>query len=166
MDGSSKFGRDNKYAFFPSGAVSWNAQEGVYKAMGCFDVLKLRASYGYSGNQGISAYQTLSRYRQHKYFHNGVFVTAIGPGYQSGTSGQDGIFAVWSGIPNAGLKWETTGQFDVGLDMSFFRQRLNVTFDWYTKHTSDLLRERNIAPSSGYDRMWVNDGEIRNRGSS
>ncbi len=165
MDGSSKFGRDNKYAFFPSGAISWNAQEEEFiKQWDVFDVLKLRASYGYSGNQGISAYQTLSRYGQHKYFHNGVFVTAIGPGYQSGTSGQDGIFAVWSGIPNAGLKWETTGQFDVGLDMSFFRQRLNVTFDWYTKHTSDLLRERNIAPSSGYDRMWVNDGEIRNRG--
>ena len=48
--------------------------------------------------------------------------------------------------------------------MSFFGNRLNVTFDWYDKRTSDLLRERNIAPSSGYDKMWVNDGEIRNRG--
>lgn len=165
MDGSSKFGKDNKYAFFPSGAISWNAQEEEYiKNWGVFDVLKLRASYGFSGNQGISAYQTLSRYGQHKYFHNGTFVTAIGPGYQSGTSGQDGIFAVWSGIPNTGLKWETTKQLDLGLDMSFFRQRLNVTFDWYNKQTTDLLRERNIAPSSGYDRMWVNDGEILNRG--
>ena len=165
MDGSSKFGKDNKYAFFPSGAISWNAQEEEYiKNWDVFDVLKLRASYGFSGNQGISAYQTLSRYGQHKYFHNGTFVTAIGPGYQSGTSGQDGIFAVWSGIPNTGLKWETTKQLDLGLDMSFFRQRLNVTFDWYNKQTTDLLRERNIAPSSGYDRMWVNDGEILNRG--
>ena len=165
MDGSSKFGKDNKYAFFPSGAVSWNAQEEEFiKKWGIFDVLKLRASYGISGNQGISAYQTLSRYGQHKYFNNGEFVTAIGPGYQSGTSGQDGIFAVWSGIPNTGLKWETTKQLDLGLDISFFRQRLNITFDWYNKHTSDLLRERNIAPSSGYDRMWVNDGEILNRG--
>lgn len=165
MDGSSKFGKDNKYAFFPSGAISWNAQEEEYiKNWEVFDVLKLRASYGLSGNQGISAYQTLSRYGQHKYFHNGAFVTAIGPGYQSGTSGQDGIFAVWSGIPNTGLKWETTKQLDLGLDMSFFRQRLNVTFDWYNKQTTDLLRERNIAPSSGYDRMWVNDGEILNRG--
>lgn len=165
LDGSSKFGKDNKYAFFPSGAVSWNAQEEEFiKNWDIFDVLKFRASFGYSGNQGISAYQTLSRYGQHKYFQNGVFVTAIGPGYQSGTTGQDGIFALWSGIPNTGLKWETTKQVDLGLDMSFFRQRLNITFDWYSKHTSDLLRERNIAPSSGYDRMWVNDGEIRNRG--
>lgn len=165
MDGSSKFGKDNKYAYFPSGAVSWNAQEEEFiKDLDVFDVLKLRASMGYSGNQGISAYQTLSRYGQHKYFQNGVFVTAIGPGYQSGTTGQDGIFALWSGIPNTGLKWETTKQVDIGFDMSFFRQRLNITFDWYSKNTSDLLRERNIAPSSGYDRMWVNDGEIRNRG--
>lgn len=165
MDGSSKFGKDNKYAFFPSGAVSWKIQEEEFiKKLNIFDVLKLRASYGYSGNQGINAYQTLSRYGQHKYYHNGTFVTAIGPGYQSGTSGQDGIFAVWSGIPNTGLKWETTSQLDLGLEMSFFRNRLNITFDWYNKHTSDLLRERNIAPSSGYDRMWVNDGEIQNRG--
>lgn len=127
-------------------------------------MLKIRASYGISGNQGISAYQTLSRYGQHKYFNGGKWVTAIGPGYQSGYTGQDGIYALWSGIPNKGLKWETTAQVDLGLDMSFFGNRLNVTFDWYDKRTSDLLRERNIAPSSGYDKMWVNDGEIRNRG--
>jgi TonB-linked SusC/RagA family outer membrane protein len=165
MDGSTKFGKDDKWAYFPSGALSWKAQEEEFiKNLNVFDVLKLRASYGYSGNQGISAYQTLSRYGQHKYFNNGAFVTAIGPGYQSGTTGQDGIFAVWSGIPNAGLKWENTSQLDLGLEMSFFRNRLNITFDWYNKHTFDLLRERNIAPSSGYDRMWVNDGEIQNRG--
>lgn len=165
IDGSSKFGKDNKWAYFPSGALSWKAQEEEFiKRLDVFDVLKVRVSYGYSGNQGISAYQTLSRYGQHKYFHNGTFVTAIGPGYQSGTTGQDGIFAVWSGIPNTGLKWETTSQLDLGLEMAFLRNRLNITFDWYNKQTSDLLRERNIAPSSGYDRMWVNDGEIQNRG--
>lgn len=71
-------------------------------------------------------------------------MTAIGPGYQSGYTGQDGIYALWSGIPNKGLKWETTAQADLGLDMSFFGNRLNVTFDWYDKRTSDLLRERNI----------------------
>ena len=139
-------------------------EERFIRNLNVFDVLKIRASYGISGNQGISAYQTLSRYGQHKYFNGGKWVTAIGPGYQSGTTGQDGIYALWSGIPNKGLKWETTAQVDLGLDMSFFGNRLNVTFDWYDKRTSDLLRERNIAPSSGYDKMWVNDGEIRNRG--
>ena len=164
-DGSSKFGSNNKWAFFPSGAFSWKMHEERFiRDLNVFDVLKIRASYGISGNQGISAYQTLSRYGQHKYFNGGKWVTAIGPGYQSGYTGQDGIYALWSGIPNKGLKWETTAQADLGLDMSFFGNRLNVTFDWYDKRTSDLLRERNIAPSSGYDKMWVNDGEIRNRG--
>ena len=161
-DGSSKFGSNNKWAFFPSGAFSWKMHEERFiRNLNVFDVLKIRASYGISGNQGISAYQTLSRYGQHKYFNGGKWVTAIGPGYQSGTTGQDGIYALWSGIPNKGLKWETTAQVDLGLDMSFFGNRLNVTFDWYT---TDLLREKYLPLSSSYDKMWVNDGEIRNRG--
>lgn len=164
-DGSSKFGADNKWAFFPSGALSWKINnEGFLRDVKEINVLKLRASYGISGNQGIAAYQTLGRYGQHKYYNEGSWVTAIGPGYKSGTTGQGGIYAVWSGIANTGLKWETTAQADLGLDASFFDNRLNITFDWYDKKTSDLLRERNIAPSSGYDKMWVNDGEILNRG--
>lgn len=164
-DGSSKFGVDNKWAFFPSGAISWKINEESWmEDIQWIDLLKVRASYGISGNQGISAYQTLSRYGQHKFFHNGAWVTAIGPGYKSGTTGQDGIYAVWSGIPNAALKWETTSQANIGIDFSIFKNRLNVTLDIYQKDTKDLLRTRNIAPSSGYDKMWVNDGEIRNRG--
>ena len=164
-DGSSKFGADNKWAFFPSGALSWKMNEEDFLAdVSWIDLLKIRASYGISGNQGISAYQTLSRYGQHKYYYDGAWTTAIGPGYQSGTTGAGGIYAVWSGIPNTGLKWETTSQLDLGLDGSLFDNRLNLTFDWYYKHTSDLLRQRNIAPSSGYDKMWVNDGEILNKG--
>lgn len=164
-DGSSKFGADNKWAFFPSGALSWKINEEEFlKNISQIDLLKLRVSYGISGNQGISAYQTLSRFGQHKYYYDGAWTTAIGPGYQSGTTGDGGIYAVWSGIPNTGLKWETTSQLDLGVDGSFFDNRLNVTFDWYWKHTSDLLRQRNIAPSSGYDKMWVNDGEILNKG--
>lgn len=164
-DGSSKFGSDNKWAMFPSGAIGWNMHnESWMKNQKVINHLKIRASYGVSGNQGISAYQTLSRYGQHKYFYNGSWQTAIGPGYQSGYTGQGGIYAVWSGIANKDLKWESTSQVDVGFDISLFDNRLNFTFDWYNKLTYDLLRERNIAPSSGYDKMWVNDGTIRNRG--
>ena len=164
-DGSSKFGSGNKWAFFPSGAVSWNAHnERFLKDVRQLDVLKFRASYGISGNQGISPYQTLSRFGQHKYYYNGAWQTAIGPGYQSGYTGEGGIYAVWSGIANTDLKWETTSQLDFGLDLSMFGNRLNLTVDWYNKVTDGLLRERNIAPSSGYDRMWVNDGVIQNRG--
>ena len=164
-DGSSKFGADNKWAFFPSGALSWKINEEEFlKGIEWINLLKVRASYGVSGNQGISAYQTLSRYGRHQYYYNGAWTTAIGPGYQSGTTGDGGIYAVWSGIPNTGLKWETTSQFDLGFDGNFLDERLGITFDWYYKHTSDLLRQRNIAPSSGYDKMWVNDGEILNTG--
>lgn len=164
-DGSSKFGKNNKWAMFPSGAVSWKAhEESFIKNLNVFDELKFRFSYGISGNQGISPYQTLSRYGTDKYYNDGSWATTIGPGYVSGWTGPGWIYRVWSGIPNPDLKWETTAQADFGIDMAFLNRRLRVSFDYYEKQTSDLLRERNLALSSGYDKMWVNDGKIQNRG--
>ena len=164
-DGSSKFGKNNKWAMFPSGAVSWKAhEESFIKNLNVFDELKFRFSYGVSGNQGISPYQTLSRYGTDKYYNDGSWATTIGPGYVSGWTGPGWIYRVWSGIPNPDLKWETTAQADFGIDMAFLNRRLRVSFDYYDKQTSDLLRERNLALSSGYDKMWVNDGKIQNRG--
>ena len=158
-DGSSK------WAMFPSGAVSWKAhEESFIKNLNVFDELKFRFSYGISGNQGISPYQTLSRYGTDKYYNDGSWATTIGPGYVSGWTGPGWIYRVWSGIPNPDLKWETTAQADFGIDMAFLNRRLRVSFDYYDKQTSDLLRERNLALSSGYDKMWVNDGKIQNRG--
>lgn len=164
-DGSSKFGDNNKWAFFPSGAISWKAhEESFIKSLKVFDELKFRLSYGISGNQGISPYQTLSRYGTDKYFNNGNWATTIGPGYVSGWTGPGWIYRVWSGIPNPDLKWETTAQTDFGIDMAFFNRRLRVSLDLYDKQTTDLLRQRNLALSSSYDKMWVNDGKIQNRG--
>lgn len=164
-DGSSKFGKNNKWAMFPSGAVSWKAhEESFIKNLNVFDELKFRFSYGISGNQGISPYQTLSRYGTDKYYNDGSWATTIGLGYVSGWTGPGWIYRVWSGIPNPDLKWETTAQADFGIDMAFLNRRLRVSFDYYDKQTSDLLRERNLALSSGYDKMWVNDGKIQNRG--
>lgn len=164
-DGSSKFGKNNKWAMFPSGAVSWKAhEESFIKNLNVFDELKFRFSYGISGNQGISPYQTLSRYGTDKYYNDGSWATTIGPGYVSGWTGPGWIYRVWSGVPNPDLKWETTAQADFGIDMAFLNRRLRVSFDYYDKQTSDLLRERNLALSSGYDKMWVNDGKIQNRG--
>lgn len=164
-DGSSKFGKNNKWAYFPSGALSWKAHQlEPIRNLNVFDQLKFRVSYGVSGNQGISPYQTLSRYGNEKYFNGGAWVTTIGPGYVSGWTGQDGIYRVWSGIPNPDLKWESTSQFDFGLDLGFFNNRLRATFDVYVKKTKDLLRQRNLSLSSGYDKMWVNDGNIQNTG--
>jgi len=164
-DGSSKFGKNNKWALFPSGALSWKAHmEPFVQKLNVFDEMKFRLSYGISGNQGISSYQTLSRYGTDKYYNNGSWATAIGPGYVSGWTGPGYIYRVWSGIPNPDLKWETTAQLDLGVDLAFFNRRLRVSLDYYDKQTHDLLRERNLALSSGYDKMWVNDGKIQNRG--
>jgi TonB-dependent starch-binding outer membrane protein SusC len=164
-DGSSKFGKNNQWAFFPSGALSWKAHnEDFIKNLNIFDELKFRASYGVSGNQGISPYQTLSRYGVSQYYDNGSWVSAIGPGYVTGTAGQDGIEKLWGGIPNPDLKWETTTQSDFGVDISILKNRLHLVFDYYNKKTSDLLRERILTPSSGYDRIWVNDGVLTNKG--
>ncbi|WP_010421125.1 SusC/RagA family TonB-linked outer membrane protein [Anaerophaga thermohalophila] len=164
-DGSSKFGENNKWANFPSGALSWKAHnEPFVQSLGVFDQFKVRVSYGISGNQGISPYQTLSRYGIENYYDAGAWRTAIGPGYVVGYSGADDRYRIWGGIPNLDLKWETTEQFNLGLDLAFLNRRLRFTVDMYNKHTTDLLRERILSLSSGYDRMWVNDGSIDNKG--
>ncbi|MEQ8471372.1 MAG: TonB-dependent receptor [Marinoscillum sp.] len=163
-DGSSKFGENNKWAFFPSGALSWKIHEESFMNTGVFDQLKVRASYGISGNQGISPYQTLSRYGISNYYNDGAWITAIGPGLEVGRTGQDGIEVLWGGIPNPDLRWETTAQVDYGVDFTVLQNRLSVTFDYYKKNTDDLLQERILPLSSGYDRMWINDGSITNEG--
>ena len=164
-DGSSKFGINNKWAKFPSAAIAWKAHnESFIKDLNIFDELKFRLSYGISGNQGISPYQTLSRYGVEQYYDNGQWNTAIGPGYVVGNEGDDFRFKIWGGIPNVDLKWETTAQKNLGIDMAFLKRRLRLVFDIYEKNTSDLLRERLLSLSSGYNRMWINDGEISNKG--
>lgn len=164
-DGSSKFGDNSKWGYFPSGAVSWKLHnEEFIKKLGVFNELKLRASYGISGNQGISAYQTLNRYGKEKFWFMGKWANAVGPGYEVGREGANDRYILWGGVSNPNLKWETTSQADFGLDMAFFDRRLTLTLDGYYKYTTDLLRERYLPLSSGYDKMWVNDGNIMNTG--
>ncbi len=163
-DGSSKFGPNNQWAMFPSGALGWKMHnEDFIKDIDVFDELKLRASFGISGNQGISPYLINSRYGQDQYYVDGGWQTAIGPGYVVGYESHTGK-RIWGGIPNPSLKWETTQQFNIGADLAFFDRKLRVIVDYYNKYTNDLLRERLLSPSSSYDRMWVNDGEIENKG--
>ncbi|MGN6419225.1 MAG: SusC/RagA family TonB-linked outer membrane protein [Pseudobacter sp.] len=164
-DGSSKFGANNKWAAFPSGAVSWKAhEEDFIRDLNIFDELKFRASYGISGNQGISPYQTLSRYGIENFYSDGRWNTAIGPGFVIGYVGVGGRYKEWGGIPNKDLKWETTSQYNFGLDLAFLNNKLRLTADYYEKRTKDLLRERFLPLSSSYDKIWVNDGEITNKG--
>ncbi|MEH0152914.1 TonB-dependent receptor [Limibacter armeniacum] len=164
-DGSSKFGANNKWAFFPSGALSWKAhEESFIKDLDLFDELKFRVSYGISGNQGVNPYQTLSRFGISNYYNNGQWITAIGPGTEVGRTGQGGIEVLWGGIPSPDLKWETTSQIDFGVDFGLFNNRLHATFDYYEKNTYDLLQDRYLPLSSGYDLMTINQGSITNKG--
>ncbi len=164
-DGSTKFGDNNKWAFFPSAAFAWKlSEEEFIKHLGAFSELKFRASYGLTGNQGISPYQTMDRYGSERYFvgsQNG-FMTGFGPGL-AGANNEQGLTVV-GGLGNKSLKLETTTSFDIGLDIGFMNQRFTLTADYYDKQTKDLLRTRTISPSSGFDQQWVNDGEISNRG--
>lgn len=162
-DGSSKFGDNNKYAFFPSGAVAWKVdQESFMKSIPQVSEFKLRGSYGLTGNQGISPYQSLSLLGSYKYFTDGGFQTGYGPPYYNDGSNVNG--KVFNGLGNKSLKWETTRQLDLGFDLGLFDQRFTLSADYYYKHTTDLLRQNQIALSSGYTVIEVNDGVIDNKG--
>jgi TonB-linked SusC/RagA family outer membrane protein len=162
-DGSTKFGKDNKWAFFPSAAVAWKVREESFmQSSDLFSDLKIRASYGLTGNQGIAPYQTQDRFGSYKYYTGTGFQTGFGPGY-AGANDEQGRTVV-SGLGNSKLKWETTKSFDVGVDIGILDQRFTLTADYYIKNTYDLLRLQTIAPSSGFDRQWINDGEVNNKG--
>ena len=148
-DGSSKFGTDNKYAFFPSVAGGWNvSKEDFLKDSRTVSNLKLRASYGITGNSGISPYQSLGT------ITSGITYLNQQP-YSSSTQGT---------VPNPNLKWEQTGQLDIGADLGLFHGRLNVTGDVYDKKTKNLLLANPISYVSGYSSVFTNIGSVRNRG--
>jgi TonB-linked SusC/RagA family outer membrane protein len=162
-DGSTKFGANNKWAFFPSGAIAWKVNEESFMSSSeTFSDLKLRASYGLSGNQGLPPYRSLERFGTGRYFTGSGFETGFGPGLP-GTPNQQNI-RLTGGLGNKSLKWETTNTLDIGMDLGLFSQRITVTADYYVKKTKDLLRIRSVAPSAGYDEQWVNDGTLENRG--
>lgn len=164
-DGSSKFGENNKWGFFPSGAAAWRlSEEDFIKQLGVFDQLKLRVSYGISGNQGISPYQTLTRFGQDYYYLNENEYIVYGPGTEIGREGIGNRYVTWGGIGNKDLKWEKTSQFDIGIDAGLFNNKLALTIDFYNKVTTDLLRQQFLNPSSGFDKIWTNDGKIENKG--
>jgi len=150
-DGSSKFAKNNKWAYFPSAAVAWKASEEKFlKDLNVFSNLKLRLSYGETGNQGISSYGSLTSMSAVKY----PFEELI----QVGTAIQS------NGLGNDNLTWETTRQYNVGADFGFFNNILNLTVDLYRKNTSNLLQQQELPLSLGYNRRWMNMGSLRNDG--
>ena len=151
-DGSSRFIEGNKFANFASGALAWRiSEEKLIKDLNIFDNLKLRLSYGQTGNQGINSYQTLARLGTNNY--------PIGSSQVSGFSEN-----VYNGALNPNLKWETTDQYNIGLDISFLKGRINLTADYYYKKTKDLLQNVSIPTNSGFTNMWSNAGWVKNNG--
>lgn len=148
-DGSSRLGENNKWANFPSAAVAWRlVEEPFIKDLGVFDNLKLRASYGVTGNQGIPTFVTLPRL-----------------GTQQGIINNNQYIGVIQGtLSNPNIRWETTAQVDIGLEMGFFNSRLNFEFDFYSKKTTDLLFDVEVPYYTGFQSQLQNIGSLRNRG--
>lgn len=150
VDGSSRFGENNKYGLFPSGAVTWKiSEEKFMESLDWLSDMKVRASYGLSGNaNALKPYQTMSKLAYAPYNFN----SSEAPGYYE------------SNMPSADLKWETTRQLDVGLDFSVLNRRLNIVLDYYAKNTTDLIRAIDIPAVSGFPSTYVNMGDLQNRG--
>jgi TonB-linked SusC/RagA family outer membrane protein len=149
MDGSSKFGTNNKYAFFPSVGVAWRiSQEGFLSDSETISNLKLRLSAGQTGNQEVGNFVTQT------YISNANVLLANGynAGLYPGSTGNDD------------LKWETTTQYDAGIDLGLFKNRINVVFDVYQKTTSDMLFNLPLPQSTTTGNAYVNYGSVKNTG--
>ncbi|MEN0053301.1 MAG: TonB-dependent receptor [Mucilaginibacter sp.] len=149
VDGASNFAVNKKYAVFPAAAFAWRASdEDFMKNQDVISNLKFRLSYGVTGNQGISPYQSLQTLNTARYIlgNNNTL------GYIQGNYG------------NPSLKWETTGQYDAGVEFGVLHDRLSFEVDWYSKHTSNLLLSEQLPVQTGYGSLTTNIGSINNRG--
>ncbi|MBS1564960.1 MAG: SusC/RagA family TonB-linked outer membrane protein, partial [Bacteroidetes bacterium] len=123
-DGSSRFGENKKWGYFPSGAVAWRmSDEGFIRRIDAISDLKLRASYGATGNQEIGSYGSLPQYTTNSYGLNGSRVVGISP----------------NNLANTELSWESTASFDAGVDLGLLKNRISCTADYYNKKTTNLL---------------------------
>jgi len=150
-DGASNFSKNNKWAFFPSAAFAWNIKDEAF--LTDFDAIsdmKLRTSYGVTGNQAIAPYQTAAAFNNILSVQGGSLVNAVVP----------------QRLANDDLTWETTTQWNVGLDISFLNNRLNVVADYYSMRTKDLLFGRPLPEIIGISNLefTTNLGEVQNRG--
>ena len=149
-DGSSRFGAGNKWGFFPSGAVAWRVSDEnfIKDNISQLSNLKLRLSYGISGNQAISPYESLQRF------------TDVGLAF--GGTPTSGFAA--DNLGNPDLRWETTEELNAGLEIGFWQQRVRASLDYYVKNTRDLLARVNLPPTSGFSTNIQNIGSTRNSG--
>lgn len=151
-DGSSKFTDKNKWATFLSGALAWRASEEKFiKDLNIFSNLKFRVSYGETGNQGIGSYRTLPQLAVANYPYN-----------ESMNSGV--AMVTWRGPVDENIKWETTAQWNAGIDFGWMNNQLTFTIDYYHKKTRDLLQEVKIPGSTGFSNKLTNSGNVTNEG--
>ncbi|SDD82477.1 TonB-linked outer membrane protein, SusC/RagA family [Pricia antarctica] len=151
-DGSSKFGADNKWANFPSVALGWNiANESFFENAGLSETinsLKLRGSWGLTGNSEIPVYNSLANLNEFNYVINGGLVLGLADGR----------------LGNPDLKWESTTMKNIGLDVGLFNDRLNLTLDYFANQTEDLLLFVTLPSSLGFQSLLKNSGSLENKG--
>ncbi len=149
-DGASKFGDQNKYSFFPSAAVAWRiSEEDFMRDMDLISNLKLRASYGQTGNSEINTYASLSLLSSgYAAIINNTRVTGVGT----------------NRLANPDLQWEKTAQSDIGLEVGLWNNRVNIEADVYYRKTTDMLLAAPVPSSSGYSSITKNIGSMENKG--
>lgn len=156
-DGSSRFMRGNRWGVFPSVSAAWRIKEETFlKDMDFISNLKLRASYGEAGNQNIGLFQYQSSYTTGKRSSNYGYVFGQDKTYIDGM--------VQSFLPNPNLKWETSKQTDIGIDLGFFNNKLMLTADYYIKKSSDFLLEIQMPAQTGFTKATRNVGSVKNNG--
>ncbi len=151
-DGSSRFGVDNRWGWFPSAALAWRiSNENFLKDSKTINNLKLRVGYGITGNQDIGNYSFSSSYNTYLYNFNNTFVSAVLP----------------TVLPNPNVKWEGQEQYNAGIDLDLFNNRISLIVDAYVKNTKDMLVPMSVPVTSGYSDVYtpyINAGKIQNKG--
>lgn len=149
-DGCSRFGADNRWGYFPSVSAAWRISEEKFmeSTRSWLDNLKIRASYGVTGNNQIADYAAIGLLGYSQYDVNGTLT--------------NGLYT--KTMPSSNLKWEKTGQYDLGIDANFFGSRLNVALDYYYSKTSDMLLKVPVPVLTGFTDSQMNIGSVRNLG--
>ncbi len=149
MDGSSRFGENSKYGFFPSGSVAWRvSEEDFMKSLPVISNAKIRTSVGQTGNQEIGNYVTQTFIGSGNVVMNGAVTPGLWP----------------NSVGNPDLRWEKTTQYDGGLDLGFFKDRISLSVDYYNKRTTDMLLNVPLPTSTTTGSVYKNYGTVENKG--
>lgn len=166
-DGSSKFAKDNRWGYFPSASGAWNfSEESFFEPLkNIVNSAKLRAGWGLTGNNRVGPYDRFDELKQqaeslYPYINQNGTGHGVYPLGEKPTS----VGVIPTRLGNKDLKWETTGQVNVGIDLVLLRDRITFTADWYNKNTYDLLMAQELPFSSGYGEIVRNIGEVNNKG--